>query len=479
MSNTFLASLKRVTLSGNGSGDAAIIMGDTRITGLSDPTGAQDAATKAYVDAMSAGLNVHNAVRLATIAALPAYTTGGPADVGHTLTAGAVGILTVDGIATVLNDRILVKNEASIQNGVYKVTTAGTAGVAYVLTRATDFDGSPASEVLDGSFFFVGEGSLAAQGWVQTADAPVIGTTTLAFSQFSAGTSYLAGAGLTLSGVTFNVVAADGSITVNADSIEVGVISDIQHGSRGGGSTHALAIAAGAAGFLSGSDKTKLDNTTGTNSGDITLTASGATANANGASLSGQALTLQPASASFAGLLSSAGFTNLGNQSGTNSGDVTLAAIGSTPNANGASLSGQAVTLQPADASFGGVVTTGAQTIAGAKTFNGAMVLASNLTVDTDTLVVNATSNRVGIATAVPSVALDVTGDIKTSAVMWFATRQHAYASSFPIAGAHVVGDITFNTVPVLGGSLGWVCTTAGTPGVFAEFGLISTDAAV
>ncbi|NOQ28270.1 MAG: hypothetical protein GQ564_23145, partial [Bacteroidales bacterium] len=58
------------------------------------------------------------------------------------------------------------------------------------------------------------------------------------------------------------------------------------------------------------------------------------------------------------------------NISGTNSGDITLAAIGSTPNANGASLSGQALTLQPADASFGGVLTTGAQTIAGAKTFN-------------------------------------------------------------------------------------------------------------
>jgi hypothetical protein len=72
-----------------------------------------------------------------------------------------------------------------------------------------------------------------------------------------------------------------------------------------------------------------------------------------------------------------------------------------------------------------------------------------------------------------------VTGDIKTSAVMWFATRQHAYAASFPVAGAHVVGDIVYNTAPVLGGSLGWVCTTAGTPGVFAEFGLISTDAAV
>lgn len=60
---------------------------------------------------------------------------------------------------------------------------------------------------------------------------------------------------------TFAVGAnADGSITVNADDIQVGVLAtDGQHGSRGGGSQHALAVANGAAGFLSGADKDKLD----------------------------------------------------------------------------------------------------------------------------------------------------------------------------------------------------------------------------
>lgn len=61
---------------------------------------------------------------------------------------------------------------------------------------------------------------------------------------------------------------------------------------------------------------------------------------------------------------------SLANTSGTNTGDVTLAAIGSSANANGASLSGQALTLQPASGSFGGVVTTGTQTFAGAKSFS-------------------------------------------------------------------------------------------------------------
>jgi hypothetical protein len=46
-----------------------------------------------------------------------------------------------------------------------------------------------------------------------------------------------------------------------------------------------------------------------------------------------------------------------------------MGAIGSTPNANGATITGTTLVLQPADASFGGIITTSAQTIAGLKTF--------------------------------------------------------------------------------------------------------------
>lgn len=73
-----------------------------------------------------------------------------------------------------------------------------------------------------------------------------------------------------------------------------------------------------------------------------------------------------------------AGSITSGTNSGTNSGDVTLAAVGSTPSANAASLSGQVLTLQPADATHPGVITSGTQTIGGAKTFSGA-ISASNL----------------------------------------------------------------------------------------------------
>ncbi|MFM7019792.1 MAG: beta strand repeat-containing protein, partial [Aquirufa sp.] len=56
-----------------------------------------------------------------------------------------------------------------------------------------------------------------------------------------------------------------------------------------------------------------------------------------------------------------------------------LAAIGSTPNANGATISGTALNLEPASASYGGVVTTGTQTFAGVKTFSASATAASNL----------------------------------------------------------------------------------------------------
>ena len=47
-----------------------------------------------------------------------------------------------------------------------------------------------------------------------------------------------------------------------------------------------------------------------------------------------------------------------------------LGVIGGTPNSSGATINGSSLILQPASASFGGVVTTSAQTFNGAKTFN-------------------------------------------------------------------------------------------------------------
>ena len=102
--------------------------------------------------------------------------------------------------------RILIKDQsAGLQNGIYKVTTAGSGGAAFVLTRTTDFD-SPA-EVTSGAFTFIETGTANSDsGWVLTTDGAVtIGTTALAFSQFSGAGQITAGTGLTKVGNTLNV----------------------------------------------------------------------------------------------------------------------------------------------------------------------------------------------------------------------------------------------------------------------------------
>ena len=52
--------------------------------------------------------------------------------------------------------------------------------------------------------------------------------------------------------------------------------------------------------------------------------------------------------------------------------------------------------------------------------------------------------------------------------------KQVAWGSAAPASGAHVVGDIVFNDAPSAGGYIGWVCTSAGSPGTWKTFGAIS-----
>src|SRR5574338_702091 len=60
----------------------------------------------------------------------------------------------------------------------------------------------------------------------------------------------------------------------------------------------------------------------------------------------------------------------------TSNGAVTaLGPFGNTPNANGASLAASTLTLQPANATFPGGVTTGAQSFAGVKSFTNGVTL--------------------------------------------------------------------------------------------------------
>lgn len=172
-----------------------------RINNLVDPAAPQDAATKAYVDATKQGLDIKDSVRAAT-----------------TTNITLSGAQTIDGVAVIVGDRVLVKNQTAGQdNGIYIVGT-----VAWSRSQDANTD----AEVTAGMFCFVEEGTTNGDsGWVLTTNNPItLGTTPLSFTQFSGAGQVDAGAGLSKTGNTINVGTADvGRIVVNADNIDLAV----------------------------------------------------------------------------------------------------------------------------------------------------------------------------------------------------------------------------------------------------------------
>lgn len=209
--------------------------------------------------------------------------------------------------------------------------------------------------------------------------------------------------------------AGTGLVASRADHVHA-------HGNQGGGALHANAVASGAAGFFTGTDKTKLDGIaasaaalTSSSPADVGTTAVGAGTTAARAdhvhahgNQAGGSLHAVAVAAGAAGFLSGTDKTKLDSTSGTNTGDVTLGAFGSSPDAKGQTLSSQVLTQQPADATHPGAISLSAQTLgAGTKTLASAVVV-GNLTVDTSTLVVDSTNNWVGVGTASPRYPLDL-----------------------------------------------------------------------
>ena len=211
------------TISLTPTGTGTVDVNSKRITSVADPTQAQDAATKAYVDSVKTGLDPKDSVRAATTAALTATYSNGTSGVGATLTnSGTQAAFALDGITLVSGDRVLIKDQAAaLQNGLYSVTTVGTVSTNWVLTRTVDADQAP--EVTTGAFTFVEEGTVnGSNGFVCTTINPItIGTTAIAWVQFSGAGQVIAGAGLTKTGNTLDVVGTTNRILVNADSIDI------------------------------------------------------------------------------------------------------------------------------------------------------------------------------------------------------------------------------------------------------------------
>jgi len=239
------------------------------------PTTNTDIVNKQYADAIASGIHFHEAVELATTAALPANTyNNGTSGVGATLTANANGILSVDSTVTVVSNRILVKNEVTqANNGVYTVTQVGTAGTPYILTRATDFDtaGTGVDQIDEGDFFLVTGGVANINtAWVQQTAPPItVGTTALVFQQFAAPITYTAGTGLSESpSYTFNI-ANIGTAGTYGSASNVPVFVTNAQGQVTSVTNTGIAIASGAVSGLAASATTDTTNAANISTGTL------------------------------------------------------------------------------------------------------------------------------------------------------------------------------------------------------------------
>jgi hypothetical protein len=160
--------------------------------------GTNSLATKEYVDALKQGLDVKDSVIGATTADI-----------------NLSGHQTIDGIAITTGNRVLVKNQSNgYENGIYVAASGSWA-------RSIDADVS--ADVTPGMFTFVELGTTNGDsGFVLTTNATItLGTTVLAFTQFSGAGQIVAGDGLSKSANTLNVSDDNITIEINSDNVRI------------------------------------------------------------------------------------------------------------------------------------------------------------------------------------------------------------------------------------------------------------------
>ena len=175
-------------------------MGGQRIGNLADGVSAADAVTLNQLQAVLRGLKWKNSVKVATTTNITLSNTQ-----------------TIDGVAVVAGDRVLVKDQSTASaNGVYVVAASAWA-------RAGDFDDTV--EITSAAAIPVEQGTANGDSvWILTTDGAItIGTTSLSFTRLGGtGTTYTAAAsgGLDLTGSAFSVKKkAGGGLASDADGL--------------------------------------------------------------------------------------------------------------------------------------------------------------------------------------------------------------------------------------------------------------------
>jgi hypothetical protein len=186
------------TLTGN-----IVVPTGSHISIADAPTNGLHAANKNYIDAHLAGLSWKNSVIVATTANI-------------TLS----GTQTIDGVAVVAGNRVLVKNQSTLsQNGIYLVA-------AGAWTRAIDMDATTPINELNSATVFVEQGtSNQDTGWTQINNIVTLGTDPVQFTQFNGADGVTAGVGLSKTGNQLDVNLGAGISQLPTDEVGIDVLS--------------------------------------------------------------------------------------------------------------------------------------------------------------------------------------------------------------------------------------------------------------
>lgn len=176
-----------------------------RLQNVGSPAVGTDAATKAYVDGAAQGLDWKASARAASTGNISIASPGA----------------TIDGVSMGIGDRFLAKDQATgSENGLYVWNGASAAA-----TRTSDANSN--TNLTTGAAVTVEEGSANAGRMfiLITAEPITLGTTALSFTQLGgAAASYTAGNGLSLTGMTFAVVAGTGIVSGANVGVDTSVV---------------------------------------------------------------------------------------------------------------------------------------------------------------------------------------------------------------------------------------------------------------
>lgn len=375
----------------------------------SPPAGSDDIANKAYVDAVAQGLAFKQ-----------------PAVVTTTANITLSGLQTIDSVALVAGNRVLVRNQTNqADNGIYVAAAGAWARAA---------DANTYDEYL-GAYLFILEGTIwGGSAWVCTNQrGGTLGVTPITFVQFSNNATYTAGTGLQLIGFQFSMVntgvtagaygsassvptytvnaqgqltlVADVSIAINANQITSGtiassLISGVYSGITGVGTLVDLTVTNVINGSINGNAATA---TTAVSSATSTNLSGGSTG----------AIPYQTAAGATTFLASGTGVL-VGGSAPSYTTSPALVGTNFTGTASGLSIGGNAATATTATNIAGGTVNAiPYQNAAGSSTFLAAgtvgYILQTNSTtsppawIDPNGLTVGyATNISGGVAGAVP-----------------------------------------------------------------------------